>query len=254
MGNREMRELFLQADKQIAIQQVRKQQVLTYLTTELKHGKVPVTSQREILFSQFLYLDKSLFVLYAIAVCFCIGILLLLWQSGADKNAMIISCMIGASGMAVITVLLMDKLFFGGMAELGASCYFSTKQCVAAYMVIVESVNLILFFLMILCVGGCMNIGILQLGLYVMTAFFLSNIVSLGILSTEMGRENKYFLFMSSAFLAMGYTVFSVIPTAFSAASLGAWGMACFIAGSLFVWQLKKLFAQMIKGEIVCTN
>ena len=80
------------------------------------------------------------------------------------------------------------------MAELGASCYFSTKQSVAVYMVIVGSVNLAIFILIILCIGSSLNIGVLQLGLYMMTAFFLSNIVSMGILSTEIGRENRYFL------------------------------------------------------------
>ena len=95
------------------------------------------------------------------------------------------------------------------MAELGASCYFSTKQSVAVYMVIVGSVNLAIFILIILCIGSSLNIGVLQLGLYMMTAFFLSNIVSMGILSTEIGRENRYFLFINSVFLAIGYTVFS---------------------------------------------
>lgn len=254
MENREIKELFLQADKQIAIQELRKQQVLTSLTAELKQRKVPVINQREILFSHFLYMDKSFLAVYAIAVCFCIGILLLLQRIGADKNTMIIACMIGVSGIAVLTVVLIDKLFFGRMAELGASCYFSTKQSVAAYMVIVSGVNLAIFWLIILCIGCSLNIGILQLGLYVMTAFFLSNIVSVGILSTEIGRENRYFLFISSVFLAIGYTVFSAVPTAFSAASLGAWGIACFISGSLLALQLKKLFVKIIKGEILCMN
>ena len=245
---------FLQADKQIAIQELRKQQVLTSMATELKQRKVPVLNQREILFSQFLYMDKSFLVLYAAAVCFCIGILLLLQRTGADTNTMIISCMIGVSGIAVLTVFLIDKLFFGRMAELGASCYFSTQQSVAVYMVIAGSVNLAIFLLIILCIGSSLNIGVLQLGLYVMTAFFLSNIVSMGILSTEIGRENRYFLFISSVFLAIGYTVFSEIPAAFSTASLGAWGIAWFISGSLLALQLKKLFAEMIKGEILCMN
>lgn len=72
MENREIKELFLQADKQIAIQESRKQQVLTSMTRELKQQKIPVLNQREILFSHFLYMDKSFLILYAIAVCFCI--------------------------------------------------------------------------------------------------------------------------------------------------------------------------------------
>lgn len=251
MKNCEIKELFSQADKQITIRESKKQQALTSVAAELNQRKVPVLNQREILFSQFLYMDKSFLILYAVAVCFCIGILLLLQQTGADTNTMVISCMIGVSGIAVLTVFLIDKSFFGRMAELGASCYFSTKQIVAAYMVIVGSINLAILFLVVLCIGCSLNIDFLQLGLYVMTSFFLSNIVSVGILSTEIGRENRYFLFISSVFLAIGYTVFSEIPTAFSAASLGAWGGACIISGILFALQLKKLFTEMIKGAFL---
>lgn len=254
MENCEIKELFSQADKRITILESRKQQVLTSMVMELKQQKVPVLNQREILFSQFLYMDKSFLVLYAVAVCFCIGIMLLLQRTGADTNTMVISCMIGVSGIAVFTVFLIDKLFFGRMAELGASCYFSTKQIIAAYMVIVGSMNLAILLLIILCIGYSLNIGVLQFGLYVMTSFFLSNIVSVGILSTEIGRENKYFLFISSVFLMIGYTVLSAVPIAFSVASLGAWGIACFISGSLFVLQLKKLYVEMIKGELLCMN
>ena len=127
MENREIKELFLQADKQIAIQESRKQQVLTSMTMELKQQKIPVLNQREILFSQFLYMDKSFLILHAIAVCFCIGILLLLQRAGADINTMIIACMIGVSGIAVLTVFLIDKLFLGRMAEC-CSLYGNCRQ------------------------------------------------------------------------------------------------------------------------------
>lgn len=254
MENREIKELFLQADKEIEPREVRKQRTFACVAEELKQRKIPVMNRREMLFRQFLYVDKSFFLLHAIAVCFITGGLLLLYRIGADRNTMIISCMIGACGMAVLTVFLIDKLFFGKMAELGASCYFSTKQCAAAYMVIAGGVNLTVFLLLILYVGNSLEIGILQLGLYVLTAFFISNLVSLGILSTEIGRENRYFLFISGIFQAIGYAVFSAVPKVFLASFLGGWGIACLLSGSLLVLQLKKIYAQMTEGEILCMN
>lgn len=151
--------------------------------------------------------------------------------------------------MAFLTVLIIDKLFFGRMAELGASCYFDTKQCVAAYMVIMGSVNLIVFLLIIFYVGNCWDIGIIQLGLYVLTAFLLSNIVAMGILSTKVGRENPFYLLSSGVFLALGYTVFSAVPAAFYVATLGVWAMACFVLGCLLALLIKKLFIQMEKEK-----
>lgn len=254
MENREIKELFLRADRQIKIREDKKQTVLSCMMAEMEKQRTPIINQREILFSQFLYMDKSFLFMYMVVVFLGIGILFLLQQTGADRSTMIISCMIGASVMGILTVLIIDKLFFGRMAELGASCYFNTKQCVAAYMVIVGSVNLIILLLVISYVGNCWKIGTIQLGLYVLTAFLLSNIVSMGILSTEIGRENPFSLLVSGVFLAIGYSVFSAVPVAFYVTSLGVWGMACFVLGSLFILLLKKLFVQMEKGEVLCMN
>ena len=42
---------------------------------------------------------------------------------------------------------MIDKLFFGKMAELGESCYFNTKQCVAAWLVLSGMINVMILFL-----------------------------------------------------------------------------------------------------------
>ena len=56
MENREIKELFLQADKQIAIQESRKQQVLTSMTMELKQPKNSgIKSKRNFIQSVFIY-------------------------------------------------------------------------------------------------------------------------------------------------------------------------------------------------------
>lgn len=254
MKNCEMKKLFLQADRQIKIREDKKQETLACMAAEMEKKRTPVISQWEILMSQFLNMDKAFLFIYAALVCVGTGVLYLLQQAGADRNIMIISCMAGASVMGILTIIIIDKLFLGKMAELGASCYFNTKQCAAAYMAIMSSVNLVILLLMILYVGNCREIGIIQLGLYVITSFFLSNIVSLGILSTEAGRENSIYLVIGGAFLVMGYTAFSAVPAAFYTASLGIWGAACFVLGSLFIAKLKKVFRQIEKGEVLCMS
>lgn len=254
MENREIKELFLQADRQIKIREDKKQTALSCMMAEMEKKRTPIIKKREILLSQFLYMDKSFLFVYLAVVCLGIGVLFLLRQVGADRSTIIISCMIGASVMGILTVLIIDKLFFGRMAELGASCYFNTRQCVAVYMVIAGSVNLIILLSVISYVGNCWKIGIIQLGLYALTAFLLSNIVSMGILSTELGRENPFFLLLGGVLLTIGYIIFSAVPAAFYITSLGVWGMACLVLGSLFILLVKRLFAQMEKGEILCMN
>lgn len=254
MKNSEMKELFLQADRQTRIKEAKKQKVLLLMAEEMEKQRTPIINQREILFSQFLHVDKLFLSIYAVVVCLIVGVLFLLQQTRIDRSTIIISCMIGVSALALLTVLIIDKLFFGRMAELGASCYFDTKQCVAAYMVIMGSVNLIVFLLIIFYVGNCWKIGIIQLGLYVLTAFLLSNIVAMGILSTKVGRENPFYLLSSGIFLAIGYTVFSAVPAAFYVTTLGVWAIACFVLGCLLVFLIKKLFIQMEKGEVLCMS
>lgn len=87
-----------------------------------------------------------------------------------------------------------------------------------------------------------------------MTAFLLSNIVAMGILSTKVGRENPFYLLSSGVFLALGYTVFSAVPAAFYVTTLGVWTMACFVLGCLLALLIKKLFIQMEKGEVLCMS
>ena len=37
--------------------------------------------------------------------------------------------MVGAGILSVVSISIIDKVFFGRMAELGECCYFNTKQC-----------------------------------------------------------------------------------------------------------------------------
>lgn len=248
MGNGEIRELFLQSDRQIPIQEEKRQQTYERVITELKKQRTPIAQHSNILFSQFQYMDKSFFLIYVILICLGTAFMFLLQKTGAGRNEIMIACMVGATVLGISTVILIDKLFFGRMAELGASCYFSTKQCVAVYMAATGNVNLIILFFTILYVDNYWKIGMLQIGLYVLTPFFLSNIVALGVLSTETGRRNPYFLFISCIFLSIGYAVFSAIPGIFYATSLGIWGIACAITGILLTVQLRRLFVQMEKA------
>lgn len=254
MENREIRELFLLSDRQTPISKEKKQQVYERAAKELEKRRIPVERQNNLLFSQFQYMNKSFFLIYGVLVVIGTILIFLLQQTGAGQNEMIITCMIGAAVLGIFTVLLIDKLFFGRMAELEASCYFNTKQLVAIYMVIAESFNLVILLFAILYVGGHWKIGILQIGLYVLTSLLLSSIVALEILSTETGRKNPYFLFISCVFLSIGYGMLSSVPEIFYITLLGVWAIACVILGILFAAQLRRLFVQMEKGEVLCMN
>lgn len=254
MKNSEIKNLFLKADEQITVNEIRKQQTYEILAAEIDNQRIPIMSKKSILLSQIWYTDKLFFAIYGVLICMGIVLVLALQHMGVDKDAMIIVCIISAGILSVMSISLIDRLFFGRMAEIGATCYFSTKQCVAAYLVLAGIINLTMLISMAIYLGCCWKIGLLQVGLYVLTPYLTSSMIALGILSTETGGRTSYSLGICAVFLSIGYVVICSIPGMLLAASLWIWGIAFVMVGVLFAVQLKKLFKQMEKGEVLCMN
>lgn len=254
MRDNEIKALFLQADEQIPVNEARKQQTYEVLAAEMNKQRIPVMSKKSILLSQFWYMDKLFFVIYGVLICLGFIFALALQHTGTDKNEMIIACMIGAGILSIMSIIFIDRLFFGKMAELGASCYFNTKQCVAAYLVLAGVINLVILILMAVYLGCYWQVGLLQVGLYVVTPYLTSSVIALGILSTETGGRTTYSLGVCTVFLSIGYAVISSIPGVFLVTFLWIWGIAFVATGILFAMQLRKLFRQMEKGEVLCMN
>lgn len=162
--------------------------------------------------------------------------------------------MVWSGIFSVTSIILIDKLFFGRMAELGASCYFNTKQSVAAYMIAVEGINLIMLMVIALYVGAYWEISIIQLMIYLMTPFLLSNVAAFGILSTETGRNSPFLLFASGLFLSAVYMTVSAIPNIFVRSSIGIWVGICFVMIILFSFEVRYFFMKVEKGELLCMN
>ena len=167
---------------------------------------------------------------------------------------MITVCMVEAGILSITSIGVIDKLFFGKMAELGESCYFNTKQCVAAWLVLSGMINVMTLFL----IAGYLNyhwrVGLLQVGLYILTPYLVSSITALGILSMETRGKNSSLFGMSAIFLSISYGVIGSIPRALFVTTLWIWAVALLVSGLLFVMQIKKLLSKMEKGEVLCMN
>ena len=148
----------------------------------------------------------------------------------------------------------MDKLFFGKMAELGASCYFNTKQCVAAWMVISGMVNVVVLFLLAGYLNGFWRVGLLQVGLYILTPYLLSGMIALDILSMETGKKHSFLFVISGFLMSIGYGVIGAIPGIMFTAANRIWTAVFILSLLLFVIQIKRLFNRMEKGDVLCMN
>ena len=254
MKNSEIKNLFTKADQQLLVDKTRKQKTYNVMIEELEKQKIPMMSEKNILLHQLYYMDKLFFVVYGVIICLGIIAIAALQHTGVDQNEMIMICMGGAGLLSIMSISVIDKLFFGRVGELGESCYFNTKQCVAAWLVLSGMINVMILFL----IAGYLNyhwrVGLLRVGLYILTPYLVSSITALGILSMETRGKNSSLFGMSAIFLSISYGVIGSIPRALFVTTLWIWAVALLVSGLLFVMQIKKLLSKMEKGEVLCTN
>ena len=254
MRDSEIKTLFAKADEQVHVDEIRKQKTYHAMIEEMEKQRTPMMSAKNILFHQFWYMDKLFFAVYGVLICLGIIFITALQYTGLNQNEMITVCMVGAGILSITSISVIDKLFFGKMAELGESCYFNTKQCVAAWLVLSGMINVMILFL----IAGYLNyhwrVGLLQVGLYILTPYLVSSITALGILSMETRGKNSSLFGMSAIFLSISYGVIGSIPRALFVTTLWIWAIAFLVSGLLFVMQIKKLLSKMEKGEVLCTN
>ena len=253
MRDSEIKTLFAKADEQVHVDEIRKQKTYYAMIEEMEKQRTPMMSTKNILFHQFWYMDKLFFAVYGVLICLGIIFITALQYTGLNQNEMITVCMVGAGILSITSISVIDKLFFGKMAELGASCYFNTKQCVAAWMVISGMVNVVVLFLLAGYLNGFWRVGLLQVGLYILTPYLLSGMIALDILSMETGQKHS-FLVISGFLMSIGYGVIGAIPGIMFTAANRIWTAVFILSLLLFVIQIKRLFNRMEKGDVLCMN
>lgn len=246
---------FHAADHLVIIDQQRKEETMQLLQKHIFEKHVTVlSSKRRILCNQIRYMDKSA---AGVHVLFCALLLLIavfMYQKGADKGDIILAAMILSGVLGVVSIVEVGHVFYPGIAELSESCYFNVRQIVAVHMSLSGIVNLTALCVGILFVGAGWKMSLIQIGLYVLVPFVVSECCCLGVLLTEAGRKNSYLLIMVGAFLVVFYMILASIPDLYQVSALAIWG-AAFLAGSFILGlQIKRLFKGIKRGEIICMN
>lgn len=260
MSDSEIKNLFKRADAQVHIDEARKEKAHQAMMMEMEKQKINKQriemrmSIKNILLQQFQYMDKLFFYIYGGLICLGIIFIAVLQYIGVNQNEIITVCMVGAGILNITSIGVIDKLFFGKMAELGATCYLNTKQCVTAWMVLSGMVNVVVLFLMAGYLNGFWRVGLLQVGLYILTPYLLSGMIALGILSMEAGRKHSFLFGISGVFLSIGYGIIGTILRVMTLAAMWIWTAVFILSLLLFVIQIKRLFNRMEKGDVLCMN
>lgn len=254
MRNSKIKALFEKAEEQIQVDEIRKQETYNMMLETMEKQRTPMMSIKNILLHQIWYMDKVFFIIYGVIICLEIVSIAALQYIGVNQNEIIIACMVGAGILSVVSISIIDKVFLGRMAELGECCYFNTKQCVATWLALSGMINIVLLLFVTGYLSYFQKVGLLQVGLYILTPYLMSNIVALGILSIEKRGKSSLLFWMSSVFLSICYIVIGSIPKILLVTALWIWGIAFLVSGFIFVIQVKKLLNQIEKGEILCMN
>ncbi|SHK17359.1 hypothetical protein [Hespellia stercorisuis] len=254
METRDIKKMFETADEAFPIQEEKKQQTYEKMLTEFRKQRSPVEKMNHIIFNQLFYMDRSALYAYGTLLCLEIVLMTALHYWGIDAKGMMTFCMVAAGIVSMAAIILLDKLFFGEMAELGASCYFSTKQSIVAFLITAESINLVMLLLIMLYVGAYWKIAILQIAVYMLTPSLLSNTVAFAVLSTKTGRRSSYSLFTCGMFLSIGYMGLAAVPNIFGATFIGIWALVCVILAVLLAVEIRCFFRKVEKGELLCMN
>lgn len=254
MRKSEIKKLFTDAKMQIYIDETKKQKTCREMIKELKKQKLPMIPVRDILYHQILYMDKLFLTIYGAVICLGIIFIAILHYTGVNQNEMIMVCMAGSAILSIMSICTIDKLFFGGMGELGESCYFNTKQCVAAWLVLSGVINAVMLVGGVGYLNYCWNLGLLQVVLYILTPYQVSNVIALRILSIENRGKRSALFGISVLFLPIGFVIVGSTSGVFLTAAVGMWVAAFFFSGFLFAVQMKKLFNKVEKGDILCMS
>ena len=239
----------------IKIDEKKKAETMLILQKEISEKQIGIlTSRKLIIKSQIRYMDKSVIIIHALlcVILFTAGVIMS--RHGASKEDMIFLSMMLSGVMGIVSITQTGRIFSSGIAELSESCYFNIKQIVAFHMVLSGIINLTFLLLSIFFVGIQWKMNLLQIGLYLLVPFVMTQCCCLRVLLTEAGRRNTYLLVMTGIFSIIFYLMIASIPELYQITALAVWCIAFIIGLLLLGIQVKTLFRGIERGDMICTN
>lgn len=239
----------------IRIDEKRKAETMDILQKEISEKPIGILNSRKLIIrGQIRYMDKSVIVIHALLCMVLSAVGVIMSCQGASKDDMLLFSMMLAGVMGIVSIVQTGRIFSSGIAELSESCYFNIKQIVALHMVLSGVINLTFLLLSVFFVGIQWKMNLLQVGLYLLVPFVMTQCCCLRVLLTEAGRKNTYLLVMTGIFSIIFYLIIASIPELYRITALAVWCIAFIIGLLLLGIQVKTLFRGMERGDMICTN
>ena len=239
----------------IRIDEKRKAETMDILQKEISEKQIGILNSRKMIIrGQIRYMDKSVIVIHALLCMVLSAAGVIMTFQGVSKDDMLLFSMMLAGVMGIVSIAQTGRIFSSGIAELSESCYFNIKQIVALHMVLSGVINLTFLLLSVFFVGIQWKMNLLQVGLYLLVPFVMTQCCCLRVLLTEAGRKNTYLLVMTGIFSIIFYLIIASIPELYRITALSVWCIAFIIGLLLLGIQIKTLFKGMERGDMICTN
>ena len=239
----------------IKIDEKRKAETMDILQKAISEKQVGILNSRKLIIrGQIRYMDKSVIMIHALLCIILSAIGVIMGRQGVPKEEMILFSMMLSGVMGIVSIAQTGRFFSSGIAELSESCYFNIKQIVAFHMVLSGIINLTFLLLSVFFVGIQWKMNLLQVGLYLLVPFVMTQCCCLRVLLTEAGRKNTYLLVMTGIFSIIFYLIIASIPDLYRITALAVWCIAFIIGLLLLGIQVKTLFKGMERGDMICTN
>ena len=239
----------------IKIDEKRKAETMDILQKEISEKEIGILNSRKLIIKgQIRYMDKSVIVIHTLLCMVLSTAGVVMNFHGASKEEIIMFSMMLSGVMGIVSIVQTGRIFSSGIAELSESCYFNIKQIVALHMVLSGIINLTFLLLSIFFVGIQWKMNLLQVGLYLLVPFVMTQCCCLRVLLTEAGRKNTYLLVMSGIFSIIFYLIIASIPELYRITALAVWCISFVIGLLLLGIQVKTLFKGMERGDMICMN
>lgn len=142
-----------------------------------------------------------------------------------------------------------------GMAELEQSCYFNLPQIWTIKMALTGTIDILVLTLCSGRIAEKVSVPFAQVCVYVLVPFVLSNGSCLLFFTALRGGRGRYGQMVMAFVTAVFAAVPNTIPLdAYRQAVLWVWVLALVCGIGICLWQLRRMYGGIRRGEVICWN
>lgn len=211
-------------------------------------------SRFRLIFGLLRYMDKRAWAAYLVISLFFAAFPAYLHVREASADDMTVFLMLSASILGSVSILVLSRLFAGGLAEIACTCFFNPRQLAAFQILALGILNLTVLAFLILFTGIRWGTGLFWLGIYTAVPFVFTAAVCLWIMRSDFFRGRSFPVLTAGLLCAGASLVFAAIPHVYQTSAAIFWGMVLAAELTALAAQIRHLFTAIDGGEILCTD